>query len=200
MQNNAFKAFFLTAVLAIAFLAAGCLQSQFSEGSNAAARGPAVWNGAKSTPQQQEPAASATGGPSGTPEAQENLTGGVYDVAENMLVSLNSSNYTGFVRGFSARFKALMTEKAFKKSRIQILNASGFYVSKGRAAFYEAGGFAFYSLPTRFTNDFVNTTIIFNSSSGEIEGVAFDSPLLRLIAASNKNSENSKNSGNSTPG
>ncbi len=168
----------LIALILLAFLLAGCVQNSFTEGGNETARGAVVWNWTGATPQQ---ASAATVEPSGAPAVQENLTGGVYDVAENILVSLNSSNYTGFARDFSGRFGALMTEKAFNATRGLILNVTGFYERKARPSFYKAGGFAFYSFPAKFQNDEVNTTVILNVSTGKVEGIVFDSPLLSAV-------------------
>ncbi|HIH20600.1 TPA: hypothetical protein HA244_05005 [Candidatus Micrarchaeota archaeon] len=99
-------------------------------------------------------------------------------VSENMLLGLNSTNYSVFSQDFSVRFKAVMTETQFPKVRGQIVNIVGYYASSGLGSYYTAGGFIFFSVPARFENDEVNTTLIINKTTREIEGVAFDSPLL----------------------
>lgn len=102
-----------------------------------------------------------------------------------MLKALNNDDYAVFMNYSSERFNATLTKNAFVKFRTQVLNLTGNYESAASPSFYGTLGFIFFSFPTQFQYDSVNTTLVINATTGLIEGIVFDSPLLRAVAQSN---------------
>lgn len=155
--------------LAVALFLAGCVQNQ-NTANDQPPSGNAIWGNA-STP---NPTSVATA----TPEKEKQAS----ELAENLLVSISTQNYSGFTQNLSARFKAQVTYKAFFSNARQLAGVSGAYVSKGAPSFFAANGLEYYSFPAKFEQDLVNTTVIINPQTMQVEGVIFDSPSLRALA------------------
>ncbi len=112
-------------------------------------------------------------------------------MAENLLQALSAKNYTGFTANFSQRFKLTFTQGVFDRLAKIVEQTSGKYVSKQPASFSGSqGGLEAYSYMAKFETDAVNTTIVFNSYTREIEAVVFDSPSLRVVQAAEETQKN----------
>ena len=112
-------------------------------------------------------------------------------ITENLLQALSAKNYTQFTANFSLRFKVNFTEGVFSSLAGIVQQTSGKYVSKQPASFYGSeGGFEAYSYLAEFETGAVNTTIVFNSYTSEVDAVVFDSPTLRIVQAAEQTQKN----------
>lgn len=103
----------------------------------------------------------------------------VVEVAENILLALDTSDYAAFTRDFSADMLAAFTEDQFTQLRDLLQNASGNYLSMHAPRLSNSRGYAIYRFPCKFDNEDVIVTITFSIGGDKVEGLFFDSPNLR---------------------
>ena len=103
----------------------------------------------------------------------------VASVTENILKSIDTNNYPGFIHDFSKQMKAAFPQEKFTQLRTMLYNASGNFIYMDVPSISNNQGYAVYRFPVKYTNEAVYVTITFVIGGQEVEGLFFDSAALR---------------------
>jgi hypothetical protein len=111
--------------------------------------------------------------PAGLSEAE------VASVTENILKSIDTDNFAGFMRDFSPQMKAVFTQEKFSQLRTLLQTASGNFSYLDAPTLSNNQGYAVYRFPAKYADETVTVTITFVIGGQEVEGLFFDSANLR---------------------
>ena len=106
----------------------------------------------------------------------------VLQAVDQVLSSVNSGDYQGFIRGFSDAMKTAFPEAQFSSLHNTLQNASGNYASCGQPALTNNQGYAVYRLICKFDRENVMVTVTYQIAGNKIEGLFFDSTNLRKVS------------------
>jgi hypothetical protein len=105
----------------------------------------------------------------------------VASVTENILKSIDTNNYPGFMHDFSKQMKSAFTQEKFTQLRTMLETTSGNFIYMDVPSLSNYQGYAVYRFPTKYDDETVYVTITFVIGGQEVEGLFFDSPNLRKI-------------------
>ena len=103
----------------------------------------------------------------------------IASVTENILKSIDTNNYAGFIHDFSPQMKAAFTLEKFAQLQTMLQTASGKFSYMDVPTISNNQGYAVYRFPTKYANETVYVTVTFVVGGQEVEGLFFDSAALR---------------------
>ncbi len=106
----------------------------------------------------------------------------VKQVTENILVSVNTNDYSGFIEGYSEDLLTASPESQFDQLRSVLLEASGNFIRcADQPDLSNQATYAVYEFQCEFEKETVRVTIVFEIDGSLVEGLFFDSPGLRAV-------------------
>ena len=106
----------------------------------------------------------------------------VASVTENILRSIDTNNYAGFIHDFSPQMKAAFPQAEFTKVQTMLQTSSGKFSYMDAPSMSNNQGYAVYRFPAKYANETVYVTVTFVIGGQEVEGLWFDSANLRKVA------------------
>ena len=101
------------------------------------------------------------------------------DIAETILLSINSGSYSDFSKDLSETTKEAMSQQKFNDMRGLVLVTSGRYIKKAQGVKTMNAGYEIYIYDTEFEKEHVTFSLSFKPGIKKVEGVWLASPNLR---------------------